>query len=149
MPTSQTIGLTALFLSSLLLSACSKPADTPTDSTAEPNPAVATAQTPAVEAVQLSSLLPSQAYRCLPDQSITATYDQSNPQEPQAMLEIKGTIYILYGESETAAMYATDSGMQEGYGMKWIVQDNSATLTQVPHTGTAGVESVLYRCNTL
>ena len=71
----------ALIISGLVtLTACSKPAEPTPDQAAQPAPAEATpaktavpAETAAAAPVSISSLLPTQAYNCLPAQNITAT----------------------------------------------------------------------------
>lgn len=129
---------------------CSKPAETePAEATpaTTPTPTPSTAaSTPDIQPVKISSLLPVQAYDCLPAQKITATYDRQNPVEPQAMLEINGMIHVLYAVSDTDSVYSTDSGMAEGEGMRWVVEANAATLFAVPSAKAGVAEKVLYRC---
>ncbi len=128
------------------LIACSKPSES------EPVDASQAAPTAVIEAgtVQISSLFPVQAYDCLPAQKITATYDQQNPVEPQAMLEINGMIHVLYAASKTDSVYRTDSGMTDGEGMVWQVQADGATLSSVPLTESSNTpEKILYRCTHL
>ena len=79
--------------SSIGLIGCSQPAE-PDSVAAAPATSAASMSAAVTEAiskpVQISSLLPMQAYDCLPAQKITATYDRENPVESQAMLEING-----------------------------------------------------------
>lgn len=127
---------------------CSKPTESESMATGQ---ATTTANTEtSVVSVQISSLLPMQAYDCLPAQKITATYDSQNPVEPQAMLEINGFIHVLYAKSTTDSIYYTDGGMADGEGMVWQVQADGATLSSVPLTENSNTpEKILYRCTHL
>lgn|GEM_PF-6262519 len=139
-----------LGVGALSLVACSKPADSnapeSTSSTA-PTSVATPVVVPDAEAVSIRSLLPTQAYDCLPTQKITATYDQQNPTEPQAMLEINGMIHVLYATSASESLYRSESGMADGEGMTWQVQADGATLTSMPlDANSTPATKILYRC---
>jgi len=133
---------------------CSQPAEPESVAAAPATPAAATptaAAVPASKPVQISSLLPMQAYDCLPAQKITATYDRQNPVESQAMLEINGAIHVLYAASTTEeSVYHSDGGLVEGAGMMWVVQADGAILYSVPLTENSNAPvKTLYRCTHL
>ena len=143
--------LSAVCLISLV--GCSQPAEPESVTAAPATPAAeSTAATePAIKPVQISSLLPMQAYDCLPAQKIIATYDRQNPVESQAMLEINGAIHVLYAASTTEkSVYHSDGGLVEGAGMMWVVQADGAILYSVPLTENSNTPvKTLYRCTHL
>ncbi len=139
--------------SSIGLIGCSQPAE-PDSVAAAPATSAASMSAAVTEAiskpVQISSLLPMQAYDCLPAQKITATYDRENRVESQAMLEINGFIHVLYATSKTESVYRTDGGLVDGQAMLWTVQTDGATLSSVPLTENSNTpEKILYRCSPL
>lgn len=136
--------------SSIGLIGCSQPAE-PDSVAATSAASMSAAVTEAIsKPVQISSLLPMQAYDCLPAQKITATYDRENRVESQAMLEINGFIHVLYATSKTESVYRTDGGLVDGQAMLWSVQADGATLSSVPLTENSNTpEKILYRCSPL
>ena len=150
MKTLPLLATVCMISSSIGLIGCSQPAE-PDSVAATSAASMSAAVTEAIsKPVQISSLLPMQAYDCLPAQKITATYDRENPVESQAMLEINGFIHVLYATSKTESVYRTDGGLVDGQAMLWSVQADGATLSSVPLTENSNTpEKILYRCSPL
>lgn len=91
-------------------------------------------------------------YQCEPSQSIQATYDNTDPQKPSVSLTINGKTYPMYSiVTASGAGYATEQGMHEGQGMKWLTKGDSALLVSMTmdHTAKPEDEKTLFACHML
>jgi membrane-bound inhibitor of C-type lysozyme len=82
-------------------------------------------------------------YECESGQTISARYDNTNPDAPSARLEYKGQTFEMYQvRSASGARYATEQGLSPDKGLQWWTKGNSATLSEMlmDHTAPEPVE---------
>lgn len=128
-----------VLLASVVLSACSQPKS---QDSGQHEPSVSSAQVAAVASTAIN-------YTCTPSQNIVATYDNSNPATPKAVLIIDGVRYELYAVvSASGARYATEQGIQPEQGMQWHTKGNNAMLTSMSldHTARPEDEKTMFEC---
>lgn len=91
----------------------------------------------------------TQDYQCMPAQRIQAIYDNTDPQKPSVSLTINGTTYPMYSiVTASGAGYATEQGIHDGQGMKWLSKGDSALLVSMTmdHTAKPEDEKTLFEC---
>lgn len=96
-----------------------------------------------------SGAVMSHEYQCTPTQLIGVTYDNTDPQKPSVSLTINGKTYPMYSiVTASGAGYATEQGIQDGQGMKWLSKGDTALLVSMTmdHTAKPEDEKTLFEC---
>ncbi|MEC7119344.1 MAG: MliC family protein [Pseudomonadota bacterium] len=143
--------LSSAVVLAMTLVACSKNEPTNTsDSVANDAPVMQQDTQPSTDPAATDAVT-TQVYTCTPDKTITATYDNSNAEQPKAMLDIDGVSYDLYSvAAASGARYATEQGINPEQGMQWHTKGDSAMLMTMTldHTANPDDEQVLFDCTT-
>lgn len=114
-----------LVAGALLLAACGQKTDAPAEAPVEPAPVVA----PEASAGQ------SVAYKCdgAGDLQITAVYGTNAEGKSDVALFIRGQDFALTETvSASGARYASADGLEDGMGLIWWTQGQTAMLQQAP-----------------
>ena len=139
----------SVVLISLGLSACN---DTPKATDAQNTlPAPPPAKMDDLHAHHNSAVM-SHDYQCTPTQLIGATYDNTDPQKPSVSLTINGKTYPMYSiVTASGAGYATEQGINDGQGMKWLTKGEGALLVTMTLDDTTKPEDekTLFDCQIL
>ena len=83
------------------------------------------------------------SYTCADGRRIEARYDNSNPEQPMATIEVDGRSFAMFNvRAASGARYSTESGLRPDHGLQWWVKGDSATLSEMlmDHTAPGAVE---------
>lgn len=88
-------------------------------------------------------------YVCEGQPPVLVHYDNSDPQQPRALLSFEGKSFSMHSvRTASGARYATEQGRRPDMSLEWHTKGGEGLLMEAPldHTRTADSLKVVARC---